>query len=52
MVGSKHLVDQFEWDVNEETNSPELFAECYASDLSLGGEFKYVPVFLLILYNV
>ncbi|KDQ13789.1 hypothetical protein BOTBODRAFT_110948, partial [Botryobasidium botryosum FD-172 SS1] len=39
-VGSMSLVDQFEWDVNDPNNSPEGFAEVYAADLGLSGEFK------------
>lgn len=42
-VGSVNLSDQFEWDVDDSFNSPEMFAEVYASDLGLAGEFKYVP---------
>src|ERR1700761_1614541 len=34
------LDDQFEWDVNDQTNSPELFAEVYANELGLSGEWK------------
>jgi SWI/SNF-related matrix-associated actin-dependent regulator of chromatin subfamily B protein 1 len=34
------LDDQFEWDVADETNSPELFAEVYTNELGLSGEFK------------
>jgi len=33
------LVDQFEWDLAENKNSPEEFAKKVCSDLSLGGEF-------------
>ena len=40
LVGAKHLVDQFEWDITDPTNSPELFAETYANELGLAGEFK------------
>ncbi|KIO33189.1 hypothetical protein M407DRAFT_52328, partial [Tulasnella calospora MUT 4182] len=40
VIGSRHLTDQFEWDIMETTNSPELFADSYASELGLGGEFK------------
>eukprot|EP00096_Caligus_rogercresseyi_P004982 TRINITY_DN1972_c0_g1_i1.p1 TRINITY_DN1972_c0_g1~~TRINITY_DN1972_c0_g1_i1.p1 ORF type:complete len:410 (+),score=143.16 TRINITY_DN1972_c0_g1_i1:126-1355(+) len=38
-VGNISLVDQFEWDLAEERNSPEEFAKKICSDLSLGGEF-------------
>ena len=41
-VGSVNLADQFEWDVNNVDNSPEMFAEVYASDLGLTGDFKCV----------
>ena len=36
------LDDQFEWDVDNDGASPERFAEVYASELGLAGEFKYV----------
>ncbi|KAF9516045.1 hypothetical protein BS47DRAFT_1341372 [Hydnum rufescens UP504] len=39
-VGSINLSDQFEWDVNDVDNSPETFAEVYACDLGLTGDFK------------
>ena len=42
------LDDQFEWDIDNENASPEAFAEVYAQELGLGGEFKYV-VYLAIL---
>lgn len=38
-IGNHSLVDQFDWDINNPTNSPEEFAERMASDLSLSGEF-------------
>ena len=38
-VGNISLVDQFEWDLAEEENSPEEFARKICGDLSLGGEF-------------
>lgn len=38
-VGNISLVDQFEWDLAEEKNSPEEFARKICGDLSLGGEF-------------
>ncbi len=34
------LDDQFEWDISDENNSPELFAEVYVNELGLSGEFK------------
>ncbi|KAM0793241.1 hypothetical protein ACM66B_000705 [Microbotryomycetes sp. NB124-2] len=34
------IVDKFEWDVSDSLNSPEEFAEIYAADLGLTGEFK------------
>lgn len=40
IVGSMKLEDQFEWDVEDSTISPEDFAEVYAQDLGLAGEFK------------
>ncbi|KAI6219815.1 hypothetical protein M3Y99_01638900 [Aphelenchoides fujianensis] len=38
-VGNQSLVDQFEWDISDETNSPEEVALRLCSDLGLGGEF-------------
>ena len=38
-IGQHTLVDQFEWDINNPTNSPEEFAQQMALDLSLSGEF-------------
>ncbi len=38
-IGNISLVDQFEWDLAEEKNSPEEFAKKLCADLSLGGEF-------------
>ncbi|XP_014671696.1 PREDICTED: SWI/SNF-related matrix-associated actin-dependent regulator of chromatin subfamily B member 1-like isoform X2 [Priapulus caudatus] len=38
-VGNISLVDQFEWDMSEENNSPEEFALKLCSELGLGGEF-------------
>jgi len=38
-VGNISLVDQFEWDLAEETNSPEDFSRKICADLGLGGEF-------------
>ncbi|KAJ8083139.1 SWI/SNF chromatin-remodeling complex subunit [Marasmius tenuissimus] len=40
IVGSVKLDDQFEWDIDNTSSSPELFAETYAQDLGLSGEFK------------
>ncbi|KAL0578552.1 SWI/SNF chromatin-remodeling complex subunit [Marasmius crinis-equi] len=40
IVGSVKLDDQFEWDIDNGSASPELFAETYAQDLGLSGEFK------------
>jgi SWI/SNF-related matrix-associated actin-dependent regulator of chromatin subfamily B protein 1 len=44
-VGNISLVDQFEWDLSEEKNSPEEFAKKICSDLSLGGEFVTAIVY-------
>jgi SWI/SNF-related matrix-associated actin-dependent regulator of chromatin subfamily B member 1 len=33
------LDDQFEWDIDNETSSPEHFAEVYTKELGLTGEF-------------
>ena len=38
-------MDQFEWDLADETNSPEEFAKKLCSDLSLGGEFVTAIVY-------
>lgn len=38
-VGNQSLVDQFEWDMGEERNSPEEFAAKLCAELGLGGEF-------------
>ncbi|KAJ5811497.1 hypothetical protein N7474_007798 [Penicillium riverlandense] len=38
-IGQHTLVDQFEWDINNPTNSPEEFAQRMTDDLSLSGEF-------------
>ncbi|KAH7928851.1 SNF5-domain-containing protein [Leucogyrophana mollusca] len=40
IVGSMKLDDQFEWDLENVDASPEQFAEVYAKELGLGGEFK------------
>lgn len=34
------LVDRFEWDLSNPTNSPEQFAATFATDLGFGGEFE------------
>ena len=38
-IGQHTLVDQFEWELNNPSNSPEEFAESMSNDLSLSGEF-------------
>eukprot|EP00835_Amoeboradix_gromovi_P004324 NODE_330_length_10876_cov_0.359840.p2 type:complete len:503 gc:universal NODE_330_length_10876_cov_0.359840:10068-8560(-) len=38
-IGFVSLEDEFEWDVYNQDNSPEEFAEILAIDLHLGGEF-------------
>ncbi|KAL9129015.1 MAG: hypothetical protein Q9217_002417 [Psora testacea] len=38
-IGQHTLVDQFEWDINNSNDAPELFARQMAKDLSLSGEF-------------
>ncbi|VDD80638.1 unnamed protein product [Mesocestoides corti] len=38
-VGNMSLVDQFEWDLSEPSNSPEQFAARLCAELGLGGEF-------------
>jgi SWI/SNF-related matrix-associated actin-dependent regulator of chromatin subfamily B protein 1 len=38
-VGNQSLIDQFEWDMSDERNSPEEFALGLCRDLGLGGEF-------------
>uniref|UniRef100_A0A0M3I8G7 SWI/SNF-related matrix-associated actin-dependent regulator of chromatin subfamily B member 1 n=1 Tax=Ascaris lumbricoides TaxID=6252 RepID=A0A0M3I8G7_ASCLU len=38
-VGNQSLVDQFEWDMSEEKNNPEWFAQKLSAELGLGGEF-------------
>ncbi|KAJ7502954.1 hypothetical protein B0H11DRAFT_1712157 [Mycena galericulata] len=40
IVGSMKLDDQFEWDLDNTDASPEDFAEIYAQELGLGGEFR------------
>lgn len=44
-IGNHSLVDQFEWDLSEEQNSPEEFARKLCSDLGLGGEFVTAVVY-------
>lgn len=39
-VGAISLRDQFEWDINNPTNSPELFARSMCVDLGLPREFE------------
>jgi len=39
-VGNISLVDQFEWDLSEERNSPEEYSRKLCADLGLGGEFS------------
>lgn len=39
------LDDQFEWDLENQDASSEQFAEVYANELGLGGEFKWARVF-------
>lgn len=40
IVGSMKLDDQFEWDLENVDASPEQFADVYAKELGLGGEFR------------
>ena len=40
IVGSVKLEDQFEWDIDSPDPAPEHFAEVYAKELGLSGEFK------------
>lgn len=40
IVGSVKLDDQFEWDLDNTSASPEQFAEVYGRELGLGGEFQ------------
>ena len=46
ILGNISLVDQFEWDLADENNSPEEFARKLCSDLSLGGEFVTAIVYI------
>ncbi|KAI9845230.1 MAG: SWI/SNF chromatin-remodeling complex subunit [Sclerophora amabilis] len=38
-IGQHTLVDQFEWEINNPSNSPEEFAKQMTRELSLSGEF-------------
>lgn len=38
-IGQHTLVDQFEWEINNPSNSPEEFAANMSRDLALSGEF-------------
>jgi SWI/SNF-related matrix-associated actin-dependent regulator of chromatin subfamily B protein 1 len=40
IVASIKLDDQFEWELDNPLASPEDFAEVYAQELGLSGEFK------------
>ncbi|KAM0346860.1 hypothetical protein ACHAPU_005200 [Fusarium lateritium] len=60
-IGQHTLVDQFEWEINNPSNSPEEFAANMARDLSLSGEFttaiahcirEQVQLFTRSLYSV
>lgn len=44
-VGNISLVDQFEWSIENSSDSPEVFAEKLVTELGLGGEFKRVSFF-------
>lgn len=48
IVGTFHLEDQIEWDIDSQDPAPEQFAEVYAKDLGLGGEFKCVFYFTVV----
>ncbi|GAA5869745.1 hypothetical protein JCM1840_000577 [Sporobolomyces johnsonii] len=39
-LDSIQLVDKFEWDISNPRNSPEEFAETFAAELGLTGEFR------------
>ncbi|GEM06380.1 SWI/SNF-related matrix-associated actin-dependent regulatorof chromatin subfamily B member 1 [Rhodotorula toruloides] len=39
-LDSIQLVDKFEWDISNPCNSPEAFAEAFAAELGLTGEFR------------
>jgi len=38
-VGNTNLIDQFEWDLTDEKNSPEEFSKTLCRELGLAGEF-------------
>lgn len=38
-VGNTNLIDQFEWDLTDENNSPEEFSKTLCRELGLAGEF-------------
>ena len=38
-IGQHQLTDQFDWDINNSSNSPEDFARQMAKDMSLSGDF-------------
>ena len=38
-IGNHTLVDQFDWDINNPSNSPEAFAIGLSRDMALSGEF-------------
>jgi len=40
IIASIKLDDQFEWDLDNPITLPEEFAEVYAQELGLSGEFK------------
>lgn len=48
ITGAMKLEDQFEWDLENDSVTPEEFSEVYAQDLGLGGEFRYVYSFILL----
>lgn len=39
-VGAMNLIDTIEWDILDESSSPEGFAHAFAVDLGLAGEFE------------
>ena len=41
-VGTKSLIDQFEWDIYCKENQPEVFAHIMVQELGLSKEFEYV----------
>ena len=63
-LGNISLVDQFEWDLSDASNSPEEFSRKLCADLGLGGEFAtavlysirctllFVPLLLVLLVLV